>query len=173
MLIWLKSRLAMIVVGIILIASLTGFMHIYKEKASDERLKNCCDIVSSQVNQMFTSTGDEVYQKIVFEDNNEGIVLPEKINDDRYILTIYRHAIMVKQGEKQKISRFNRDVHLWNPAERNHTSTLKDKEAKWRDKNHSKSFKLSSGDSNLMICMLRLDNGTFSKSHVFIFKVKN
>ncbi len=170
MLLWLKSKFALIVAGIILISAVSAFFYFQMGQVDGQRMQNYSDHIANTVQELYTSGADSASQQITFE-GGRGIEMPRDIGGDPYSLVISQSSVAVEIDDHRRASEFGLDVHLWNPDERNNTDHLPEQEVEWRDSINDNPLVISSTDeSEINIWMMRLDNGTEEVRRVFIFE---
>ncbi len=170
MLLWLKSKFAMIVAGIILISAVTTFFYFQMGQVDSQRMQSYSDHIANTVQNMYTSDSDTASQRITFDEEG-GIDLPKDIGGDTYDLVFTRNNVAVEIDGHRRGSEFGLDVHLWNPAQLGRIDRLSDEEAEEMDEEHDSILRISSTDDKVVnIQMLRMDNGTTEVNRVFVFE---
>lgn len=170
MLQWLQSKIVMLIVGIILISSITSLFYYQMDQIEKEERYNRCRKISQVIGDMHTLDVDEMRQRITFHENAEGIYLPSTIRDKSYTIEIWTDLVRVKSDGGISSKRTPESVHIWSPHLMNNTGVLREEERRWRDRKEPY-LELEAGSSDLEIKLLRLDDGSETRPHLFISEV--
>lgn len=170
MLLWLKSKFAMIVAAIILISAVSAFFYFQMGQVDGQRMQNYSDHIANTVQELYTSRADSASKQITFE-GGEGIEMPNDIGGDTYELVFSQSSVAVQIDDHSRSSGFGLDVHLWNPAQLNSTDYLSDEKAEEMDEENDDLLRVSSTDEEVVnLQKLRMNNGTGERDRVFVFR---
>ncbi len=173
MLLWLKSKFAMIVAGIIIISAVTSFFYYQRDQIDSESMQTYCDKISNTVRNMHSSNVDSASHQIYIDEGEGGIELPTQIGGDTYELIFYPHTVAIEQDGHTRGKEFGLRVHLWNPAGLERIDRLYDDEAERMDEANSNIRVWSHEVEVIHIKMLRMCNGSEEVNRVFIFEGEN
>ncbi len=174
MLLWFKSKLVMIVAGLILVSAIAGFFYFYVGNINTERMENNCQHVADVVNTVYTTDSYEAGQDIIFgeaDNPDEGsISLPEDISREPYELIFYRDMVAMEIEDETRAAEFGMEVHLWDPEKRERSDILPEEEVESMDEDYD-GFSVSSDEDNIIhVRKLRICDGSEEVDRVFVFE---
>lgn len=154
--------------GIILISSLSAAFYYQMDSMEEDEIEN--RKIAKTVSQLDESDGQKIRQRLTFDDESEGIYISPKIRGSSYTIEITTGYVEVKKDGETSWKKLHADVHLWNPEDLNETGRLGEDEENWRD-SRAEPVKIESGETDLKLVMLNLENDQISENHVFIQEV--
>ncbi len=164
---WLQSKIVIIAVILILISSITSFYLYQIDEFKEQELENHCGKITQILRDIRKSESDEMFQRITFDENGEGIFVPPRVGDNHYVVEITNEYIKLRQEERVAMERLSGRIHLWDPSNLNNTGFLEQEEREWRD-GRSSSIEFASNESALDVVMLRLNDGESYNNHIFL-----
>ena len=119
---WLSSKFAVILAVVIILGVVVVFFFTQQRAISNVELKNQGDKIAEEVNAMNTLNA-QTSKLITFDTSKGDVHLKLTILNAPYNLRLGKDAVIVTQERRatfgtetvSSLSRFNADVHLWNP----------------------------------------------------------
>ncbi len=166
---WLQSKLVLVVVGTILISSVTAVFHYQLESMEREELENRCRKISRVIEEMDRADFEEMKQSITFDEGSQGIYLSPHIRGDPYTIEIRTDFVRIVKDGESVVEGLEANVHTWDPREMNNTGELGEDEKSWRD-SKSSPLVVRSGSEEIELWKIELQDGDSTRSHIFVFE---
>lgn len=167
---WLQSKLALIVVGLVLISSITTMFYLQRRSLEREELMDRCREISRLIEEVDNIDADIMRQKISFDEDSQSFYVNPEVGGERYTIEIYEDLVMLETESESVTTALNAEVHLWAPEELNETGSLSREEEGWRD-SRAEPLEIDAGEQDILLRKLQLDCEGTTRSHVFISEV--
>ncbi|MFP4141723.1 MAG: hypothetical protein ACLFSM_06180 [Thermoplasmata archaeon] len=169
---WLQSKMALIIVGLVLISSLTTIFYLQTNSLEKEELKDRCREISRVIEEVDDIEADIFRQNISFDEDSKGFYVNPEVGGETYTIEIHEDLLVLKVEGRSVTRPLDAEIHLWDPSEMNETSALCVEEENWRD-SQTNSLKIESSGEGIQLRKLQLRRGESLQSHVFVSEVDN
>ncbi|MFP4001649.1 MAG: hypothetical protein ACLFU5_07080 [Thermoplasmata archaeon] len=86
---WLQSKMALIIVGLVLISSLTTIFYLQTNSLEKEELKDRCREISRVIEEVDDIEADIFRQNISFDEDSKGFYVNPEVGGETYTIEIH------------------------------------------------------------------------------------